>query len=180
MLEVHPTAMISSLADIEPSSRGSLISIGEDSVVDSFVKFKPAGGLGAVRIGSRCVINSGCVIYTGNGISIGDDVAIAANCTLAPVNHAFEDADELIRKQGFLPSRGGIRIGNDVWIGANCVLLDGAVLEDGVVVAAGSVVRSRLHAYGVYAGTPLRLIRQRVPRSRSTDGPAAGPQQPRL
>lgn len=170
MLEVHPTAFISSLADIEPSSRGTLISIGQDTVVDSFVKIKPAGGSGSVRIGSRCVINSGCVIYTGNGISIGDDVAIAANCTLAPVNHAFDDAGEPIKNQGFLPSRGGIVIGNDVWIGANCVILDGSVLGDGVVIAAGSVVRSRLSAYGVYAGAPLRLIKQRVLRGRADEG----------
>lgn len=175
MLEVHPTAFISPLADIEPSSRGTMISIGPDSVVDSFVKFKPAGGTGVVRIGSRCVINSGCVIYTGNGVCIGNDVAIAANCTLAPVNHAFGNADELIRNQGFLPSKGGIIIGDDVWIGANCVVLDGAVLEDGVVVAAGSVVRSRLKAYGVYAGTPIRLIKQRVPLSRADYGPALDP-----
>jgi len=167
MLDIHSTAFISSLADIESSSRGTLISIGQDTVVDSFVKFKPAGGTGSVQIGSRCVINSGCVIYTGNGISIGNDVAIAANCTLAPVNHAFEDAGELIKNQGFLPSRGGIIIGHDVWIGANCVILDGAIIGDGVVVAAGSVVRSHLPAYGVYAGAPLRLIKQRSHRGRA-------------
>jgi virginiamycin A acetyltransferase len=94
---------------------------------------------------------------------------------LAPVNHAFGNADELIRNQGFLPSKGGIIIGDDVWIGANCVVLDGAVLEDGVVVAAGSVVRSRLKAYGVYAGIPICHIKQRVPLSRADYGPALDP-----
>jgi len=163
MLELAPTAVISPLADIERSVRGTLIAIGQHSVIDSFVKIKPAGGSGDVRIGAHCVINAGCVIYSGNGVTIGDNVAIASNCTLAPVNHAFADASILIRQQGFLPSKGGIQIGNDVWIGANCVLLDGACLEDGVVVAAGSIVRSRLEAYGVYAGTPLRLIRRRLP-----------------
>ena len=78
-------------------------------------------------IGRGTVINSGCVLYTGNGIRIGRNVLIAANCTLAPTNHAFADPDQPIRDQGFQPSRGGIVIGDDVWIGANCVLLDGTL-----------------------------------------------------
>jgi acetyltransferase-like isoleucine patch superfamily enzyme len=161
MLEIDPTARVSHLADIEPSARGSLIRIGPHCVVDSFVKIKPAGGSGDLIIGAHSVINSGCVLYTGNGLIIGSNVAIAANCTLAPTNHAYADASALIREQGFLPSRGGIRIGDDVWIGAGSVLLDGCVVEDGVVIGAGSLVRGTLQAYGVYAGTPLRRLRQR-------------------
>lgn len=161
MLVIHPEARVSALADIEDSVRGSRIEIGEGSVIDSFVKIKPAGGSGDLRIGRYSVINSGCVLYTGNGLIIGDTVAVAANCTFAPVNHAYQDRGRLIREQGFLPSRGGIVVEDDVWIGANCVLLDGAYLERGCVVGAGSVVRGRLDAYAVYAGTPLRKIGER-------------------
>ena len=67
-----------------------------------------AGGSGDLRVGRRCVVNSGCVLYTGNGVTIGDDVAIAANCTFAPVNHEYADRRRIIRSQGFRPSRGGI------------------------------------------------------------------------
>ena len=45
-------------------------------------------------------------------------------------------------------------IEDDVWIGANCVLLDGAVLRRGCVVAAGSLVRSELPAYSICRGIP--------------------------
>ncbi len=157
MIDIHPTAKVSPLADLEDSVRGSLIQVGAHSMIDSFVKIKPAGGGGDLIIGEHVAINSGCVLYTGNGITIGNAVAIAANCTLAPVNHAYGDRARLIREQGFLPSKGGIVIEDDVWIGANCVLLDGAVLRRGCVVAAGSVVRGELKAYGVYAGSPLAL-----------------------
>lgn len=158
MIEIHPTARVSALADVEDSVRGSIIRIGAHSVIDSFVKVKPAGGSGDLLIGEHVAINSGCVIYTGNGIRIGNGVAVAANCTFAPVNHAYADRSRLIREQGFLPSKGGIVVEDDVWIGANCVLLDGAVLRQGCVVAAGSVVRGELQAYGVYAGQPLRMV----------------------
>jgi acetyltransferase-like isoleucine patch superfamily enzyme len=158
MLSIHPSAKISPLADIEISKLGTLIQIGENSSIDSFVKIKPAGGMGDVIIGRNCFINSGCVIYTGNGVKIGNDVAIAANCTFASTNHEYSNHDELIRLQGFRPSKGGICIGDDVWIGANCVFLDGTNVGKGCVIAASSVVRGDIPPFSVCAGTPLKII----------------------
>lgn len=160
-ITIHPTAQVSALADLEPSQRGTRLVVGAECRIDSFVKVKPVGGRGDVVIGERCYLNSGCVLYSGNGISIGNDVLIAANCTLAPVNHAFRERDRLICEQGFDPSRGGIVIEDDVWIGANCVLLDGAVLRRGCVVAAGSLVRSELPAYSICRGIPATAVDQR-------------------
>jgi len=161
-LQIDPTARISTLADIEDSVRGTLIRIGARSVVDSFVKIKPAGGSGDVVIGENVTLNAGCVIYTGHGLTIGNNVAIAANCTFAPVNHAYEDRSRLIVDQGFQPSRGGITIGDDVWVGANCVFLDGAVVNTGCVIAAGTVVKGEVPAYSVIAGNPWRQVGERT------------------
>jgi virginiamycin A acetyltransferase len=161
VITIHPTARISPLADIEDSTRGTRIDIGAHSFVDSFVKFKPAGGAGNVVIGEHVYINSGCVLYTGNGITIGNSVAIAANCTFAPTNHGYKDASRLIREQGFLPSRGGIVIEDDVWIGANVVLLDGTLIRRGCVIGAGALVKGELAPYGIYAGNPLRRLGSR-------------------
>lgn len=162
MIELHATAQVSRLADIEDSVRGSRIVVGAHSVIDSFVKVKPAGGTGDLVVGEHVVINAGCVFYTGHGVRIGNHVAIAANCTFAPVNHAYAQRDRLIREQGFLQSKGGIVVEDDVWIGANCVLLDGAVLRRGCVVGAGSIVRGELQAYTIYAGQPLRAVGERT------------------
>jgi virginiamycin A acetyltransferase len=162
VIEIHPTARISKLADIEDSVRGTRIVICENSVIDSFVKIKPAGGWGDLIIGPECVINSGCVFYTGNGILIGRGVAVAANCTFAPTNHEHRRKDVPIKKQGFRPSRGGIVIGDDVWIGANCVILDGSSIGKGCVIAAGSIVRGVLDDYGVYGGNPLTRLGNRI------------------
>lgn len=160
-IEIHPLARVSHLAEIEDSIKGSRIVVSEHSVIDSFVKIKPAGGLGDLFIGPESYINSGCVIYTGNGISIGRGVLIAANCSLCPTNHEFSSVDEPIRCQGFSPSRGGIVIEDDVWIGANCVILDGAHIGKGSVIAAGSVVRGKVPSMSVYGGHPLRLLKKR-------------------
>lgn len=157
-IQIASSARVSPLADIEDSVRGTRIVIGAHSVIDSFVKVKPVGGSGDLLIGEHVVINSGCVLYTGQGIKIGNHVAIAANCTFAPVNHAYKDKSRPIREQGFLLGKGGIVIEDDVWIGANCVLLDGAILRRGCVLGAGSIVRGELAAYTVYAGQPLRVL----------------------
>ena len=160
-IDIHPTASVSPLADIEDSVRGSRIVVGAGSVIDAFVKVKPAGGDGDLVIGENCVINSGCVLYTGNGITIGNGVSVAANTTFAPVNHAYSAKNIPIQQQGFGVNKGGIVIGDDVWIGANCVLLDGTVLEQGVVVGALSLLRGRVEAFRIVAGNPLKEVGER-------------------
>jgi acetyltransferase-like isoleucine patch superfamily enzyme len=161
MLVISPTAKISKFADIEDSVRGTQIVIGEGVVIDSFVKIKPSGGSGDVRIGAHSYINSGCVIYSGNGVQIGEHVLVAANCTFASTNHEYRSKDKLIVEQRFGPSKGGIVVEDDVWIGAGVVILDGAIIRRGAVIGANSLVRGELKAYGVYAGNPIVQVRER-------------------
>ena len=161
MIEIDPTARVSSQADIEESVRGTLIRIGPKVVIDAFVKIKPVGGSGEVIIGEASYINSGTVIYSGNGVLVGRGVLVAANCTFASTNHEFSRADIPIAKQGFRPSRGGITVEDDVWIGANCVILDGAHIRKGAVIGAASVVRGEVAPNTIWAGNPLRQIGKR-------------------
>ena len=107
MLVADSTATISKMADIDQSTRGTRIVVGAHSVIDSFVRIKCAGGVADVVIGDHCYINSGTVIYTGNGVRLGHHVLIAANCTLAPVNHACQERDRLTLNSGFHPARAG-------------------------------------------------------------------------
>ena len=85
LITIHHSAKVSPLADLEPSTKNTRIIVGEDCMIDSFVKIKPVGGNADVVLGKRCYINSGCVLYSGNGIRIGDNVLI----TLVRVNNVF-------------------------------------------------------------------------------------------
>ena len=51
MIKIHDTAKVSENCDIEDSVRGSVIEIGAFSNIDSFVKIKPAGGYGDIKLG---------------------------------------------------------------------------------------------------------------------------------
>jgi virginiamycin A acetyltransferase len=161
MLTISKSARISPNAEIDDSTRGSKIIIEDGVWIDSFVKILASGGFGDVVIGKNSYVNSGTIIYSGNGVSIGENVLIAANCTIAPVNHEFRARDKTIKEQRFMPSKGGIIIEDDVWIGANTVILDGAVVGRGCVIGALSLVKGKLGEYGVYAGNPLRKIGER-------------------
>ncbi len=163
MNRISPLAKISALVDIERSQRGSVVEIGANVTIDSFVKIKFAGGSGDVVIEDDCYLNSGVVIYSGNGLRLGRGTLVAANTTFAPTNHEYRDRDQTIIAQRFMPSRGGIVVGEDCWIGANCVLLDGAMLGRGCVVGAGSVVRGSWPAYSVLVGNPARVVGERKP-----------------
>ncbi|MDB5115738.1 MAG: putative acetyltransferase protein [Mucilaginibacter sp.] len=157
MNEIAKTAKISSLCDIETSSRGSKLIASEGVTIDSFVKIKFVGGLGNIEIGENSFINSGCVLYSGNGIRIGKNVLIAANCTLAPVNHEFKDRSQTIISQRFKPSKGGIIIEDDVWVGSGVIILDGAIIKKGSVIGAGCIVNMVTEEHGIYTGNPLTL-----------------------
>jgi virginiamycin A acetyltransferase len=155
------SAKISHLSSIEVSNRGTNTIIGEESVIDDFVKIKHVAGDGDVVIGRHVYINSGTVIYSGNGVKIGDNVLIGPNCNIVPANHQFKDKNTVIRLQRFMPSKGGAIIGDDVWIGANVTVLDGAIIKKGCVIGANSLVQGELDEYGIYVGSPVKKIGSR-------------------
>jgi len=159
--EVSDKAVISPDARIHPSTRDSRLKIGDFTCIYDFAVIRFVGGSGDIEIGEHCYINPHCVLYSGNGIKLGNYVLIAPNTSIVPTNHAISDKDVFIRKQGFAPSRGGVVIEDDVWIGANCVLLDGTYIERGSVIAAGSVLNTRVAAYTIWGGVPAKFIKER-------------------
>lgn len=52
-------------------------------------------------------------------------------------------------------------IGDDVWIGYGSIVLQGVKIQNGAIIAAGSVVTKDVEAYSIYAGNPARKIRDR-------------------
>jgi virginiamycin A acetyltransferase len=63
------------------------------------------------------------------------------------------------------PQYGDMVIHNDVWIGDEAMFLGGSEIQNGCVIGARTVVppNFRSEAYGIYAGSPARLIRFRFP-----------------
>lgn len=136
---------------------GGTLTAGKRCRVRRGAMLIPYGG--AISIGDNFSVNPYSVLYGHGGLTIGNDVRIAAGCVIIPANHKFQDPNIRIRNQGVTAL--GIVIEDDVWIGANVTILDGAHISRGCVIAAGSVVRGRTEALGIYAGTPAKLVKKR-------------------
>ena len=141
--------------------RGTRTVIGAGCQVDAFAVIRAIGGSGDVIIGPESFVGPHCVLYSGNGIRLGTHVLLGPHVCIVPTNHEFARRDVHIRHQGFMPSRGGVVVEDDVWIGANSVILDGSYIEQGAIVAAGSVVRGRVSSYSIWGGVPAVKLRDR-------------------
>lgn len=61
-------------------------------------------------------------------------------------------------------SKGGITVRDDVWIGYRATVLDGVVLGQGSVIAAGAVVTKDVEPYSIVGGVPAKTIGYRFDR----------------
>jgi len=54
-----------------------------------------------------------------------------------------------------------IVIGNDVWLGVGCKILPGVTINDGAIIAAGSIVNEDIPAKAIVGGNPAKVIKYR-------------------
>ena len=107
-------------------------------------------------------------------VSVGRYTSIAIGQTVVPNDHrldwvttspiaslkefSFADVDYM---KNYCPDeKRKILIGNDVWIGANCIIFEGVTINDGAVIAAGSIVRKDVPPYAVIGGVD-KIIKYR-------------------
>ncbi len=119
------------------SKYGKGIEIGNNSACGRFTEFGAAGG-----------------------IEIGNDVIMGSYISFHSENHNFSDNSKLIREQGVTSQ--GIKIGNNVWVGAKATFLDGAVVGNNCVVAAGAVVNTIFPDNVVIGGIPAKILKNRT------------------
>lgn len=148
------------------------------SVAERVIIYQDRAG-GAVTVGDRTTLNHDVCLQTGLGgritigadthvqpwcqfsayvgaIQIGNDVQIAPSCAFYPYDHAVEP-EQPISGQGFV-SRGDIIVGDGAWLGTKAILLSGANIGPGAVVAAGAVVKGEIPARAIAAGVPAKIV----------------------
>ena len=122
------------------------VEIGADSSVWPMTVIR--GDVNSIRIGESSNIQDGCVLHVshaseynpeGSPLRIGDHVTVGHKALL----HAC-------------------RIGNDCLIGMGAIVMDDTVVEDQVIVGAGSVVPPRkvLKSGYLYLGSPCKRVRK--------------------
>ncbi len=105
------------------------------------------GDVNSIKIGKNSNIQDHCMLHVshknatkpnGSPMVIGDDVTIGHHVTLH-----------------------GCTIGNRVLVGINSIVLDDVIIEDDVMIGAGSLVppRKRLESGYLYVGSPVQKVR---------------------
>jgi acetyltransferase-like isoleucine patch superfamily enzyme len=142
------------------------IELGNNVMIGPYSMIRASGlasGLGVgVKIGDDSALDAYSFVGAGGGVWVGKYVIMGQHVSFHAENHNFDRCDLPIKYQGI--QRQGIVIEDDCWIGSNVTFLDGAHVERGCVIAAGSVVRGRIPAYSVAAGVPAKTVRSRGPK----------------
>jgi len=148
------------------------LSYAKNSTFEMFNTLKNNVSLNSVKLGKFTYISTNTKIqYTtiGKFCSVGSDCKIGlgkhpSNTFVS--NHPiffslFKQAQITFASKNYFDETESISIGNDVWIGSNSIILDGVKIEDGVIVAAGSVVTKDIPAYAIVGGVPAKIIKYR-------------------
>jgi acetyltransferase-like isoleucine patch superfamily enzyme len=112
----------------------------------------------SIEIGDDCVIGPGCVITGQGGVKIGNNVIIGPKVLILPVDHHYENTQELIRNQGLKLDK--ITISDNVWIGGGAIILAGTTIGEGAVIAGGAIVNRSIPPRSLAAGNPAQIIKQ--------------------
>lgn len=122
------------------------VAIGSDVSIWPLVAIR--GDVNKISIGKRTNVQEGSVLHVthknpfnpdGFPLVIGEEVTVGHNCTLH-----------------------GCTIGNRTLIGMGSIVLDGAIIEENVFLAAGSLVSpgKRLESGFLYRGSPATKARE--------------------
>jgi acetyltransferase-like isoleucine patch superfamily enzyme len=92
-------------------------------------------------------------------IRVGNDVMFGPNVMIFAHDHYFGVSGKTLYEIESIWRHQPVNIGNHCWIGANCTIVAGAQINDGTVVAAGSVVKGSTPPFCLIAGVPAKPIR---------------------
>lgn len=121
------------------------VHLGDDTSVWPMAVIR--GDMHRIRIGQRSSVQDGAVLHIthdsrfnpgGFSLEIGDDVTIGHQAMLH-----------------------GCTLGHRILVGMKAMIMDGAVVEDDVIIAAGAIVTPGKHLQSgyLYMGSPAKRIR---------------------
>jgi acetyltransferase-like isoleucine patch superfamily enzyme len=111
-----------------------------------------------LKIGHNFTLSYGGLIACQKAITIGNYVMIGEYSSLRDSSHVYHTPGLPYSQQN--DEAREIVIGNNVWIGRGCLIMPGTTIEEGVIVAANSVVKGHLEAYTLYGGAPAKFIKR--------------------
>lgn len=123
-----------------------------------------------LRCEDRVTFADGAEIYNPSLMHFGSHAIVSQGAYVCGATHLYNEAE--FRLVSF-----EMRIGAYAWICARAMVSPGVNVGKGAVLGLGSVATKDLEPFGVYAGSPARLVKQRdkaaIPSDASTSATAS-------
>lgn len=138
------------------------ISLGDNVRIDDFCILS-----GSIKLGSHIHISPYVALYGAMGIEFEDYTGISAHSV---VYSAMDDfgGDYLVGsvhpKELTNVTGGKVLVKQFSQIGVNCVVFPNLTIGEGVAVGACSLINKPLEEWGIYAGVPVKRIKERSRR----------------
>ncbi|MDB5447489.1 MAG: putative o-acyltransferase, CysE/LacA/LpxA/NodL family, partial [Phenylobacterium sp.] len=151
-VRIHPTVIIIGLENL---------SVGDFSRIDAHTIIT-AGA--RVSIGRNVHLGAGCYIAGAGGVELGDFTGYSQGVRIYSNNDDYSGAaltGPTVPEALTAVTRAPVVVGRHTVIGSGSVVLPGAHVGEGCAIGALSLVNRSLAPWGVYAGQPVRLLRER-------------------
>ncbi|RYV02597.1 galactoside O-acetyltransferase [Shewanella sp. OPT22] len=138
------------------------ISIGDYSRIDDFVVL--SAGDGGINIGCNVHVAVFSSLIGAGKITLSDFSNISSRVSIYSSN---DDYSGEAMTNPTIPScytnvtHQGVCVGRHVVIGCGCVVLPGVQINEGTAIGALSLVKTDCKEWSVYAGNPVKIIRER-------------------
>lgn len=117
------------------------------------------GRPGKFKIHHTSHLKSMTFIECTGGVEIGRYFHTGRGLTIFSANHNWEKATKIPYDEKIINKP--VIIEDFVWVGANVTILPGVVIEEGAIIAGGSIVTKRVKKGSVVGGNPAKLIKMR-------------------
>ncbi|MFC2602601.1 MAG: sugar O-acetyltransferase [Treponema sp.] len=116
------------------------------------------------EVGENFYANFNLTVLDCAPVKIGNNVFIGPNCSLVTPVHPLLSRERkiIVRADGSVFAQEcakPIIIGDDCWLATNVTVCGGAVIGNGCVIAAGSVVTGAIPPNSLAGGIPCKVIR---------------------
>lgn len=141
---------------------GPKCSIGRFSWIEAIVGSPNSNPI--LKLGANFSASERFHVASINQVIIGDGCLVGSGVHITDHNHGSykgaghsQPSEPPIQRR--LVSNGAVKIGARVWIGDNVVIVGPAIIGDGAVVGANSVVSGEVPAQTMVIGAPARVVK---------------------
>lgn len=128
------------------------ITIGKNVIISKHSVFESELSDGTLTIGDNTHIGKGVAVDFSGNVSIGNNCTLSENVNILSHDHGMNPRSN--------PEPKSLKIGNNVWIGAHAIILQNVrEIENNSIIAAGSVVTTKVISNVVVAGNPAKIIK---------------------